>query len=90
MNYKSIISWGLLLILFAFVFLVLNGVVGFGNGLGDLVYFFVLASITVGAFIGNLITWLKKEEVNWWLIGLEVLILLFFIYSATIGRGVEG
>jgi len=89
MKLKSIISWGLLLLLIAFVFLVLNNVITFGNGLGDLIYFFALASITVGALIANLISWLKKEEPSWILIGLEAVILLFFIYSATAGRGVE-
>ena len=67
-----------------------NGIINFGNGLGDLAYLYSIWLFIIIYSILILILYLKEKVNNKtkWIIGISfVLIAIYYTYSFTIGKG---
>ena len=74
--------------------LTLTGHIYFGNGLGDLFYLFGMSFISLIMLIINTIFTLQSDKTKYQnqslILGvISTLALLYFIYSFTLGRGIE-
>lgn len=69
-----------------------NGNIHFGNGLGDLAYIFLTAGISIVNFVmivafRQILS--RNKAMNIVLLVVNILVLLYTVYSFTIGRGIE-
>lgn len=91
---KLKLSWFLSLLMLAIIVLCLNGKIAFGNGLGDIVFVLgIIACLLISVGI-NLYFIINKTKVkNSKLLNFSLyffsLILIYYFYAFTIGRGME-
>jgi hypothetical protein len=94
MIFKLKYSWFLSLLIVLITTLSLTEKIGFGNGLGDIIFIMgiigcLIASLSINVYFTKYKTKTKGSKVlnltTWFL----TLIIIYYIYSFTIGRGME-
>ena len=91
MKFSLIYGWSTAIALLICLAFSLMGKLHFGHGLGDLAYVFFLLVASTVAVISNLIFTVKGKSVSSRIAliinTVTFLVLLYFIYSFTLGRG---
>ena len=82
-------NWSLFLLYALLSFLGWNGNIHFGTGLGDLIYVVLVSLICVTLLLFNLFAHKLNQKNKITVSILFTLLLFYFIYALTIGRGSE-